>query len=119
MMQAMAEMPNGVAPNPLLGLPEDASYEALSQLEEALGGAVASGLPAAQLANLSVTTLTEPPADEQRCCICCCEFVAGDRLMTLACKHGYHPECIGPWLARKTTCPMCKRPALGGESDGN
>jgi len=106
------------AANPLLGLPEDASYEALSQLEDSLGGAVAAGLSPRQLAALRIETLSEPPAEEQRCCICCCEYVVGDRQMTLACGHNYHPECIGPWLARKTTCPMCKQPALGGGGSG-
>jgi len=117
MMQAMAEMPNGMA-NPMVGgVAEDADYEELSQLEEALGGAVARGLTPKQLASLSMRTLEEAPADEQRCCICCCEFVGGDRLMELACGHGYHPECIGTWLAAKSTCPMCKRPALGGDGE--
>lgn len=115
MMQAMADMPNGVA-NPLIGgVSEDADYEELTQLEEALGGAVARGLTPAQMRSLTLTTLDAPSDDEQRCCICCCEFVAGDRLMTLHCRHGFHPECIGTWLAAKTTCPMCKQPALGPE----
>uniref|UniRef100_A0A7S2H0V5 RING-type domain-containing protein n=2 Tax=Haptolina brevifila TaxID=156173 RepID=A0A7S2H0V5_9EUKA len=121
MMQAMAEMPNGMAnplANPFGGLvSEDADYEELSQLDDALGGDVPRGLSLQQLASLSVRTLDEAPAEEQRCCICCCEFVSGDKLMELACSHFYHPECISTWLAAKKTCPMCKRPALGGEEE--
>ena len=129
MMQAMAEMPGGVGAMlgamgggamvgaeemAVEGLLEDASYEALMQLEETLGGAVSTGLQPADLARLHLTTLTEVPPDEQRCCICCCEYIVGDRMLSLACKHNFHPECIGPWLARKTSCPLCKQPALGG-----
>ena len=59
-----------------------------------------------------VRTLEEAPDDEARCCICCCEFVAGDRLMTLHCTHEYHLECIGTWLRNKSTCPLCNQPAI-------
>ena len=77
MMQAMAEMPGGEMDAAMLGaldgmlgggamggamlgaeemavegLLEDASYEALMQLEETLGGAVSSGLKPADLASL-------------------------------------------------------------------
>ena len=41
-------------------VPDDASYEALSQLEEALGGAVANGLTAADLAELQVRSPALP-----------------------------------------------------------
>ena len=91
--------------------------QALSQLEDSLGGAVAAGLPPSQLASLRVTTLEAAPSEEQRCCICCCEFVAGDRLMALHCKHEFHPECIGTWLRAKRTCPICKRHATCGDEE--
>ena len=51
---------------PLIGgVSEDADYEELTQLEEALGGAVARGLTPAQMRGLTLTTLDAPPDDEQ------------------------------------------------------
>ena len=78
MLQAMAEMPNGAIEPPgplngnaalLAGLDEDANYEELTQLGEALGGEVARGLTPSALASLSLRTLDESPAEETRCCI--------------------------------------------------
>jgi len=44
------------------------------------------------------------------CSICLEDFVAGDKLRLLPCKHLYHLECILPWLTeRQSTCPLCKR----------
>ena len=91
-------------------------YEALLQMEEAMGGAVAHGLSAGELSSLSVRTLDEDEASAAsgRCCICCCEWVAGDRLMRLHCQHEFHLECIGTWLRAKRVCPICKGNAVGG-----
>ena len=30
------------------------------------------------------------------------------RLLALSCRHVFHSECLGPWLARRTTCPTCR-----------
>ena len=76
--------------------------------------------------------------DASPCCICCCEFVAGDHLMALGCGHEFHHECVSRrlraptltltltltltptlarcvsrWLRAKRVCPMCKA-AVGG-----
>ena len=97
-------------------------YEALMQMGEALGDAV-NGLTPVELQSLSMRTLdakeTEGKDQSQlsRCCICCCEFVGGDRLMVLHCKHEFHPECIGTWLRAKRTCPICKQSAVGEPSE--
>ena len=91
------------------------NYEALMAMEEQLGGAVAHGLSPLELASLSTRVLDEKAAEQadgSRCCICCCEFVKGDRLMALHCKHEFHPECIGTWLRAKRTCPICKQSAV-------
>jgi len=89
----------------------DDSYEGLMQLGEQLGDAEA-GLSGDELTRLGIRRLDEAPADEARCSICCCEFVKGDKLLSLRCGHDYHPECIGTWLRSKRTCPMCKRDVL-------
>jgi len=84
-------------------------YQQLLELQESMGGEVATGLSLAELTKLPVRRLA--CASESRCCICCCELVEGDQAMTLGCGHEFHLECIHTWLRAKRTCPMCKQPA--------
>jgi len=98
----------------------EGNYEELLRLEDALGGAVAHGLSVGEMLSLAVRPIddaTLAASDLGSCCICCCEFVAGDRLMSLHCKHAFHPECISTWLRAKRTCPICKRSAVGESED--
>lgn len=45
---------------------------------------------------------------DQACVICFADYVAGDLLKQLPCKHTYHAKCIDRWLHRNSTCPLCK-----------
>ncbi|KAH8820514.1 hypothetical protein F5884DRAFT_52409 [Xylogone sp. PMI_703] len=43
------------------------------------------------------------------CSICTEDFVAGEDVRVLPCKHKYHPACIDPWLLNVSgTCPLCR-----------
>ncbi|KAL6853737.1 hypothetical protein ACP4OV_019766 [Aristida adscensionis] len=62
------------------------------------------------------------------CSICLGEFAEGDKVRALPrCGHGFHPECVDPWLRARASCPLCrasllpapaaaKRPDDGGEA---
>lgn len=61
-----------------------------------------------------------PPASPARkargfendiCAICLCDFEVGEVLTLLPCggRHGFHTDCITPWLTeRSCLCPLCK-----------
>jgi hypothetical protein len=42
------------------------------------------------------------------CSICQEQFVAGDQILKLPCRHIFHGDCVKGWLQTKTTCPLCR-----------
>ncbi|EGC45264.1 RING-7 protein [Histoplasma capsulatum var. duboisii H88] len=43
------------------------------------------------------------------CPICTDDFVKGQDVRLLPCKHKFHPECVDPWLINVSgTCPLCR-----------
>lgn len=50
----------------------------------------------------------ENPEDKE-CCFCLStEYVKGDTVRELPCKHLFHRNCIDPWLFEHSSCPYCK-----------
>lgn len=64
---------------------------------------------------LSHTTYIPGNADfgQESCTICLEVFQASQELLSLECKHYFHPVCIGNWLKSKEislmTCPLCHK----------
>ena len=41
------------------------------------------------------------------CSVCTDDFIKGQNIRVLPCKHKFHPECIDPWLLNVSgTCPL-------------
>ncbi|KAM0849510.1 hypothetical protein ACQ4PT_053691 [Festuca glaucescens] len=59
-----------------------------------------------------VESLPEATLDEEEaacgCAVCKDVFASGQRVVRLPCKHYFHGDCIWPWLAIRSTCPMCR-----------
>ncbi|KAM9507530.1 E3 ubiquitin-protein ligase Praja-2 isoform 1-T1 [Guaruba guarouba] len=45
---------------------------------------------------------------EQRCTICCCEYVENEIVTELPCHHLFHRPCVTLWLQESGTCPVCR-----------
>jgi E3 ubiquitin-protein ligase RNF13 len=57
--------------------------------------------------------------DYETCAICLEDFVEGEKLRILPCRHAYHCKCIDPWLTKnRKVCPVCKR-KVGPSNDSD
>ena len=51
----------------------------------------------------------------EKCVTCLLAQKCGDQSIVLTCSHAFHKECVRPWLAAHTTCPVCRADAETGE----
>ncbi|KAL6985086.1 hypothetical protein U1Q18_018464 [Sarracenia purpurea var. burkii] len=98
---------------------DNMSYEELLALEEKMG-TVSTALSEEALSKCLERTTYQPPEgamecsgndNEGKCSICQEEYIIGDEVGRLECKHGYHTVCIHEWLRLKNWCPICKASA--------
>uniref|UniRef100_A0A7N0SV54 RING-type E3 ubiquitin transferase n=1 Tax=Kalanchoe fedtschenkoi TaxID=63787 RepID=A0A7N0SV54_KALFE len=106
---------------------DDMSYEELLALEERMGS-VSTALSEEALAKCVHRSVYKPESsepsfsddsecqDDTRCSICQEEYVIGDEMGRLHCKHMYHVDCIDQWLRQKNWCPICKSSAASSSS---
>ncbi|KAI8370488.1 uncharacterized protein BYT42DRAFT_582596 [Radiomyces spectabilis] len=48
--------------------------------------------------------------ETEECAICLEDYMEGEILRTLPCRHNFHAFCVDAWLtAHKKLCPICKR----------
>lgn len=45
---------------------------------------------------------------QAQCMVCLSDFVTGEDVRRLPCRHVFHAPCIDEWLRRCTDCPICK-----------
>ena len=68
----------------------------------------------------AVISVPEPDCadltEAEQCPVCLTDIVqpgdnaTDEKLQVLACGHTFHAACIGPWLKRKQSCPLCRAP---------
>ncbi|KAH7523497.1 E3 ubiquitin-protein ligase CIP8 [Ziziphus jujuba] len=97
-----------------IGNPEDyvdaAGYEALLQtLAESDGGGRRGAPPASKSAVSELPTVKISSENEALLCAICKDMVnVGEMAKKLPCGHGYHGDCIVPWLGSRNSCPVCR-----------
>jgi len=74
-------------------------------------------LPNSALKKLPVTKWSKGDPYET-CAICLEDFVEQEKVRVLPCSHGYHCQCIDPWLTKgRRVCPICKRKVVLAEEN--
>ena len=69
------------------------------------------GLTDSELERLPTVIYTKSCTNIQaddKCAVCLSEYISGEKLKHLRCKHFFHSECIDPWLKVriKFSCSM-------------
>ncbi|KAL8466795.1 hypothetical protein ACS0TY_035739 [Phlomoides rotata] len=87
-----------------------AEYEALLQnLADSDGGARRGAPAAAKTAVEGLQNIVIEKEEETMVCAICKDSVnVGEVAKNLPCGHGYHGECIIPWLVSRNSCPVCR-----------
>ncbi|XP_058775848.1 uncharacterized protein LOC131650135 [Vicia villosa] len=99
----------------------DWPYEALLALEEHIRR-VETGLTEEEIhayieTEIYVSNPNETSTQNKTCTICQEDYVEGEIIGRLDCRHLYHLDFIKQWLLQKNSCPICKRIALDVHED--
>uniref|UniRef100_A0A453S6P3 RING-type E3 ubiquitin transferase n=3 Tax=Triticinae TaxID=1648030 RepID=A0A453S6P3_AEGTS len=108
--RAAAPAQNVAAADRAQNLTESSSVRVdVGQLHRACAASPTAGLPAFTY-SLSVKHNVTGGGDEAATCsVCLGAMQVGEMVRLLpACLHLYHTECIDPWLAAHSTCPVCR-----------
>lgn len=65
-----------------------------------------------QIGRIPTIQYEESLVINEACAVCLEDFDEDDEVKRLSCRHGFHPSCIGPWLADHDKCPLCQDNAL-------
>lgn len=98
--------------------PDELSYEELIALGEVVG-TESRGLSADNIASLPSVNYKMPISQDginDSCVICRLDYVDGDSLTVLHCKHSYHADCLNNWLQINKVCPVCSAEVSTSES---
>lgn len=91
----------------------------IQQLAQGDGGRYGTA-PALKTAIEAMPVLTiskqSVEADEVYCAVCKEIFEIGGEVREMPCKHIYHSDCILPWLALHSSCPICRHEMPAEES---
>ncbi|TVU02360.1 hypothetical protein EJB05_52145, partial [Eragrostis curvula] len=98
-------------------LPRYSASSSSSSTFAAPGSSAARGLDDATIAGFPMT-MFQPGGvgadDAAQCCpICLGEFAEGEKVRALPlCGHGFHADCVDPWLRTRASCPLCRASLL-------
>lgn len=75
---------------------------------EAMGPPPASAEAIHRLPTIVVAAEDLIEEQNRQCAVCFGNCHVGHRMCRLPCGHLFHGSCIGPWLYKRCTCPVCR-----------
>ncbi|KAK9078071.1 hypothetical protein SSX86_002128 [Deinandra increscens subsp. villosa] len=77
------------------------------------------GTPPAQKEAVEEMPTVTVKENSIQCSVCLDEFDVGSEARKMPCKHMFHGDCILPWLALHSSCPVCRYQLPADESKMN
>lgn len=65
-------------------------------------------VPQSYIDSLQTTPYSAEVCCEDTCSICLEQFKDQEDIIILPCKHGFHKDCVHPWLQMHSECPSCR-----------
>eukprot|EP00039_Didymoeca_costata_P013941 m.218684 g.218684 ORF g.218684 m.218684 type:complete len:385 (+) comp15905_c1_seq4:264-1418(+) len=70
-----------------------------------------------ELVNSAGSYTSIPNQEAAMCAVCHEDLKNGDKVPKIPCGHHFHVNCLVPWLRRRGTCPLCRQPVSGEETN--
>ncbi|EFN75399.1 E3 ubiquitin-protein ligase RNF181 [Harpegnathos saltator] len=64
--------------------------------------------PASKSAVNNLEEIQIGSGETKQCPVCLKDFEAGNKAISMPCRHAFHSECILPWLEKTNSCPLCR-----------
>nr|GLL41609.1 E3 ubiquitin-protein ligase At4g11680-like [Ipomoea trifida] len=86
-------------------------YEQLDDLMLQPFASIGHGMSQQEISMLKTERLSDDADEDGECCSICLDgFMRGMVITKLSlCSHRFHHACIGQWLHKNPTCPICRR----------
>lgn len=76
------------------------------------------GSPPARKEVVEEMPVVKIETDLIQCSVCLEDFLVGNEVKQMPCKHKFHGDCIKPWLDLHSSCPVCRYRLPCSESKG-
>ena len=93
--------------------PDEMTYEELLELGEKIG-VVCKGFSEEQIKMIPIVKYKKSNSEikDEMCSVCQYDFLPGERLRMMTCRHTFHRRCVDDWLKKEKVCPNCKEEVL-------
>ncbi|KAK5174789.1 uncharacterized protein LTR77_001872 [Saxophila tyrrhenica] len=96
-------------------LGDDGEFERWPEAEDPHSIApVLNGASDDTIAALPIKKYVHDGDEKRQCQVCKEDFVDGEKVLVLPCKHFFDRYCIQQWLKNKSSCPECRGPIPEG-----
>ena len=92
----------------VVDVPQASSSDAAAPASEPVAGPSGEGDTPPDL-EAGLESALEEPLEQSTDCVICLAPLGDEPQKQLVCEHTFHEKCIGEWVEKNGTCPVCRR----------